>query len=1111
MMMNLLKSAAVFAAMATAVSAGVTSSSTAPSTDVLATETLGSTGTNLFTLSANDNHARGQLFSLGDGTGSAYEITAITVQKNTAQTYVNDTITLRVFEGTEAEWTIGTGHTSSDASFYNGTTVTPLHTEEFTLNGTYANGDFVTFELATPLVVPENSDFGFFLTYDPVDGSETAFAHLEGSSGGRISVTTASHAVSTRSMNYFVQGTAVNGSLTVSATEPSTDILDSLASGSTYTRLFDEDQNANHGRGQLFALPDGSGLEYQITAITVQKNGNQTFDNDTLSLRIFEGTQAQWDTGTGHSTADDGDDYYVDTTVTPLYAGSFALDGTISNGEFVTFELAAPITVSEDSDFGFLMTYDQSAETSPTYFQHNENGIGGRISVTTAGHGTSTDRGIRYYIQGTTLGTDNALKLGSPFRDRMVLQRDKAVNVWGEATALAEVSVSINGSTVTGTADENGDWKVELPSMAAGGPYVLEVTSGLETETVSDVLVGDVWFCFGQSNMVYTLGQMAAWADDYETAIAANDNVRCLKIDQDASLSEEDSAGMSWLANSTASSWTAVGSVFALQQNQATGVPVAIVWAAYGSSSIEGWMPLELSGSFPHFDEMLDLYQSVSEYRSGDTLADRAANLGYSSNLEAISGIIESGWTRGNNNADIFIRTRPNILYNKMVHPMRRYGISGFIWYQGEANSGTPDYSLYGYILPKFITEYRERFDQGDLPFLGVQLPSYTGTYWAWFRESQDQIRSVNNGHVAVTIDTGSSSTIHPTDKEPVGVRLSLLARKYALGEDIVADGPRFSSMSIDGSEVTLSFTHADGLKTVDRASPATFEIAGADEVFYDATNAFVSGTDVIVSSTSVPNPVAVRYAWAPVVLNDVNLVNGDGLPAAPFRTDDWELPDLGAQAPMGVNDSYEVERDATLDVATAAGVLANDIDLNRDAMTVTLVTDVQHGTLTLLADGSFSYVPESGFAGTDSFTYYGSDGALNSPDVTVTLTVTGEPSAYYSWKSGISWGAGDDDSASGDPDQDGVENLMEYALGLDPLVAGRDGLPVLTANGDDYDYSFNNVREGITYRVQLSTDLVSWSDPAFATLTSADATPVTIPASEAANGVLFVRLEVSE
>lgn len=561
-------------------------------------------------------------------------------------------------------------------------------------------------------------------------------------------------------------------------------------------------------------------------------------------------------------------------------------------------------------------------------------------------------------------GPPPTLKPASPFQDGMVLQRGKPVAVWGTADPTNAVTVSINGTHAAGVADRSGNWSVQLPALAAGGPYELQIVSGSQTNTLSDVLVGDVWITFGQSNMVRPLSEMnnkTAYINDIQT----NRMIRCLKITQAAATSPQNEGAMTWLDNSNPGSWTSVGSVFAEQMHQAGGVPTAIIWAAWGSSSIEGWMPIRMTNDFPHFEARMQDF--------------------YANDLATVEAMLNGTQTYD----DVYIRTRPNIIYNQMIHPLLKFGISGFVWYQGEANaSSAVDAAQYGFTLPGFVKEYRALFGQGNLPFLGVQLPSYNRTYWPWFRESQSRATAQSNAYVAVTIDTGDPSNIHPFDKEPIGRRLALLGRKYALGESIEAHGPAFAAMSIAGSQVTIAFSHADGLTTDDALDPAEFELAGSDQVWHAATSSAVSGTHVVISSGSVAAPVAVRYAWSPAPVNTVNLINGAGLPAAPFRTDNWPMPGLGAQAPQAVKDSYAVFTNQTLNVPVP-GILENDLDLNRDVLAASLVSDVSYGTLTLSSDGSFSYTADSGFAGYDAFSYAASDGSLSG---TATVTIVVQP-----------------------------------------------------------------------------------------------------------------------
>ncbi|MGJ8695565.1 MAG: Ig-like domain-containing protein [Verrucomicrobiaceae bacterium] len=916
------------------------------------------------------------------------------------------------------------------------------------------------------------------------------------------------------------QGATRVGSLNISAipgTGPTLTVDTTLpASGpvshpdnTSYTTTFGAfSANPYFARGQTFTTADtgDANTQWNVTEIALRSKALRNFGpGDNIRLWVFEwlpsanaNDDSNWTTNAGLVESDglsDGDPLDGTTMGAVLVDGlDYSLPASIADGDYLHFGIPNALTLNENSAYGtFFEFIDADGATGDTDVRlgiGNASYPGGSMLRTTDTTNTSFTQDLTLFVSGTPIPgpPSSDLSLASPFQEGMILQRDKPINIWGNALPSTPVSVTIDGNNVTGNSNSTGAWKLELPSLTAGGPHTLTVTSGLETITLTDVLIGDVWFAFGQSNMVRPLSEMDN-ASFYTSAITGGDlPIRCLKITQRAATSPQDSGSMTWLNNSNPGSWTSVGAVFAYRMHQATGVPTAIIWAAWGSTSIEGWMPLEMTAQFPHFDAIMD-----------DYYANDQANV-----------IAQLNGTQIYN--DVYIRTRPNIVYNQMVHPLLPFGISGFLWYQGESNAGTiENCAQYGFTLPAFVTEYRQRFAQGDLPFLGVQLPSVTRTLWPWFREAQDQLTTIPNAHIAVTLDTGSTAgNVHPLDKEPIGIRLSLLARKYQQNEAIEAHGPRFSSLALSGNQATITFTNATGL-TVSGASgtPATFELAGTDQFFHPATSATIGGNTVTISSSSEPNPVAVRYAWSPAPKDQLNLVNSDNLPAAPFRTDSFPLPGLGAQAPQSINDAFDTPRDQTLNVP-APGILANDIDLNRDPLNPTLLTDVSFGTLALLPDGSFTYSPDHGYAGPDSFTYRINDGALNSAEATVTLNVTGQSTRYYLWKSAITWGA-NDDSLTADPDGDGTINFLEFAFDLDPLVPSAAGLPTYTQNGADTSYQFNNAQPGLTYEILLSPDLETWSDPPFATLTSADPTPVTIPANQAANGNLFIRLRVSE
>jgi len=233
---------------------------------------------------------------------------------------------------------------------------------------------------------------------------------------------------------------------------------------------------------------------------------------------------------------------------------------------------------------------------------------------------------------------------------------------------------------------------------------------------------------------------------------------------------------------------------------------------------------------------------------------------------------------------------RPAIIYNAMINPIQQYSIKGVIWYQGESNADRP--YQYEQLFPLLISDWRQKWGEGDFPFYFVQIANYSANDqppaadWPALRYAQLKTLSLPNTGMAVTIDIGDYNRIHPANKQEVGRRLALVAKAKTYGEHIPYSGPLYQSQKIDGNRVTLSFKYTDGGLTTKGDTLKGFTIAGADKIFHPAT-AVISGNKVIVSGTDVANPVAVRYAWANFPA--CNLYNGAGLPASPFKTDDWQ------------------------------------------------------------------------------------------------------------------------------------------------------------------------------------------------------------------------------
>jgi sialate O-acetylesterase len=242
-------------------------------------------------------------------------------------------------------------------------------------------------------------------------------------------------------------------------------------------------------------------------------------------------------------------------------------------------------------------------------------------------------------------------------------------------------------------------------------------------------------------------------------------------------------------------------------------------------------------------------------------------------------------------NGGIAAQNQPGALYNSMIAPLVGYSIKGFAWYQGESNTGRAD--EYAKLQPAMITDWRLKWKEGDIPFLFVQLPGFmdynylpSESQWAAFREAQAKSLSLSKTAMAVAIDLGEWNDVHPDRKKDVGDRLALAAEKMAYGENIIYSGPVYESSTIDDNKIILSFTSTgSGMTTNDGEAPAEFAIAGADKKFVWA-NAKIEANKIMVSSEEVPNPKYVRYAWADDPVNP-NLINKEGLPAAPFRTDE--------------------------------------------------------------------------------------------------------------------------------------------------------------------------------------------------------------------------------
>jgi len=477
------------------------------------------------------------------------------------------------------------------------------------------------------------------------------------------------------------------------------------------------------------------------------------------------------------------------------------------------------------------------------------------------------------------------------FTDHAVLQRDKPVPVWGTADAGEKVTVSFAGQTKSATADVDGRWSVTLdPLPASATPNTLTI-AGKNTVTLSDIVVGEVWLASGQSNMEWSMRNTFDQAIDVPAS--ANPLVRHIKIKKtvaDAPASTVDIDRKTWeLAGpSTTSSFSAVAYYFARDIQALTGVPVGIVNSSWGGTPVEAWIDAEAYKTVPEAAEKVAARWEKALERYP------ASKAKYDADLAAWNAEQAAAKAAG----QPFNKPRPRApqgpghphspagLYNAMIHPLVPYALRGAIWYQGESNAGRA--SEYRDLFSAMITGWRAKFGQGDFPFYWVQLANYSkpaDTAWAFLREAQTQTLSLPNTGQAVIIDIGDQKDIHPRNKKDVGRRLARLALKRDYGFDIIDSGPVFEKAEREGAGFRVHFKTAGKLRAPLNDLPG-FELAGEDKVFKTAEAKLDGNNTVVVTSAEVPHPVAVRYAWrnAPVA----GLINDEGLPAVPFRTDTW-------------------------------------------------------------------------------------------------------------------------------------------------------------------------------------------------------------------------------
>lgn len=479
------------------------------------------------------------------------------------------------------------------------------------------------------------------------------------------------------------------------------------------------------------------------------------------------------------------------------------------------------------------------------------------------------------------------VKLHNLFTDDMVLQRDAAVSIWGWADADEEVTIQFRDQTVKAKT-KDGKWMAKLKPLKAGGPDQLIVKAAKKGQpeqtavTLSRVLVGEVWIASGQSNMEWPL--RASYEPEKDISSARNPQLRLYTVPKLKAEQPRDNIDARWVEclPETVPGFSAVAYYFARDLQKTLGVPVGIIHTSWGGSPAEVWMSHDVLAKNP-------------EYKRDILEASERGYQKFQDSLAAFKKEQEEASKAGTEFKKQAPRPpwRATELYNGMIASLIPFTIKGAIWYQGESNAGRA--WQYRALFQDMIKNWRRDWGLGNFPFLLVQLAPFKAikpepgeSDWAELREAQAlAVKELPNVGMAVITDVGDEKDIHPKKKEPVGARLALAARAVAYGQDIVYSGPTYKSMKVKRNEAVLSFAHAGSGLEARGGELKGFAIAGEDRRFAWA-KARIDGDKVIVSSADVSHPVAVRYGWADYPV--VNLWNREGLPASPFRTDDFPM-----------------------------------------------------------------------------------------------------------------------------------------------------------------------------------------------------------------------------
>lgn len=487
------------------------------------------------------------------------------------------------------------------------------------------------------------------------------------------------------------------------------------------------------------------------------------------------------------------------------------------------------------------------------------------------------------------------VRLPAILGDAMVLQRDRRVPIWGWSEPGKTITVRFAGQAKTAIVGADGAWRVDLdPMPASADGRALVVDDGANPIELRDVLVGEVWLCSGQSNMQFGLAR----SQDGESvaAQARHPQIRLFNVANQIHEPPGGDVRGNWARcmPGSVARFSAVGYYFGRTLHERLGVPVGLINSSWGATPGEAWTPVQALAA-------VEPLRPILEPPAHRVAAMERMQQQYQRQLAEHEAAVAKAKAAGKPLPQpprmpppLRPESQPGACYESMIAPLIPFAIRGAVWYQGESNLGNG--ALYAVLMPALIKAWRDRWNQGDFPVGVVQLPNNrpvttqpVDSQWARVREAQLQTaQALADVGLAVTIDVGDANDGHPKNKKPVGERLALWALSDVYGKPVGSSGPVIESQLLQGDRIVLTFTNAGtGLRSRDGSPLRGFAVAGADRQWRWAEATIAGKDQVVVRSREVPEPVAVRYAWADNP-GDVNLTNDRGLPASPFRTDDW-------------------------------------------------------------------------------------------------------------------------------------------------------------------------------------------------------------------------------